>query len=491
MKEVNSSNEISAMASRSLVILIGRTSFLQIFSLIGIFFLTQYLSPTEFGVFFLVNELVGILTYFSDVGLSASLIQQKSPPNLQDLRTSFTIQQLLFGTLSLISLSLSPLLYKFYHWDHSTLVLWIAVIVGFLMASLKTIPSVIIERSLRFEKLVMVETVETILFYSIAVMLAIRGWGIASYTVAVLCRGLAGLITIYIINPWPVGFAFDRNSIHKLFKFGVPYQVNTIIAAIKDRLLNVILGGVVGTYGLGLLGWAQTWSQKPLRFISDNVTRVTFPAFARLQDDPEKLKSALVKMFFFSAASVFPFVIGAAIILSPLTQIIPRYDKWQPGIFLFYLYTINSLWAAISTPATNALAAIGHIKIVTKLMIMWTVLTWGVVAPLGIWFGYQGVAIGVSLISFASIIPIFILHQKIPFSLHQAFHAPFFATILMILAGVASLHYLQTPSITTLFIIILICATTYLTALKYLAPRMLAAMLSKLYTSIWQKSSSS
>ncbi len=484
MKVDNSANEISTKAARSLVLLISRTGFLQVFSLIGIFFLTQYLTPMEFGIFFLVNELVGILGYFSDVGLSASLIQQRLAPTLRDLRTSFTIQQLLFGVLCLLGLAISPLLARFYQWESTALWLWVAVLLGFLLASLKTIPSVLIERSLKFEKLVIVETVETILFYSVAVYFAIQGWGLTSYALAVLVRGISGLVIIYLISPWPIGFAWDKSSISKLLKFGVPYQLNTIIAAIKDRLLNVILGGVVGAHGLGLLGWAQTWSQKPLRFVSDNVTRVTFPALSQLQDNPDRLKSAITKMLFFSSVVVFPFVIGSGVILSPLIELIPRYDKWQPAVPLFYLYALNSLWAAISTPATNALAAIGHIKTVTKLMIMWTILTWGVVAPLAWLYGYQGVAYGVGIISFASVVPLMILRRYVRYSVKDSLLPPLISSSLMALVGISLVQSL-TPSWGMIALTIMVSALVYSVLIKLLAPRLVQDLFTKLTKSLW------
>ena len=53
-----------------------------------------------------------------------------------------------------------------------------ALAFGFFLASLKTIPSVLLERDLKFEFLVLVELAETLIFYLIAVALAWRGFGV-------------------------------------------------------------------------------------------------------------------------------------------------------------------------------------------------------------------------------------------------------------------------------------------------------------------------
>ncbi len=417
-----------------LMVLISRSIFLQLIALGGFFFLTTFLDVSEIGLFFAVGEIVAILGYFSDIGLAAALIQRQEKLHLIDLRTTFTLQQILVTSLCLLVLIFTPQISAYFNLaDQGVWLLW-ALTGGFFLASLKTIPSVLLERHLKFDKLVIVESVETILFYTIAVLMAWQGKGVISYALAVLVRGLAGVVTIYLLSPWKIGFAFSRSTLKQLFGFGVPYQANTLIAMIKDRFLNLLLFKLIGAQGMGIIGWAQTWSQKPLRFITDNVTKVTFPAFSRLQTDHESLSRSVEKMLFFSAVLIFPVLIGAGVMAQPLIDFIPRYQKWQPALLAFYLYLFNSGWAAISTPITNTLAAIGHIKVVSKLMIMWTVLTWTIIAPLAYFFGYNGVAAGVAIVAVSSVVPIWLLLRYIKFNITDNLLRPLVASLIMGLA---------------------------------------------------------
>jgi O-antigen/teichoic acid export membrane protein len=422
---------IKHRSASGLMVLISRSVFLQLVALGGFFFLSTFLTIEEIGLFFAVNEIIAILGYFSDIGLAAALIQRQKSLTLADIRTTFTIQQILVTILCLLVVLLTPRIATFFNFSQSGIWLLQALTVGFFLASLKTIPSVLLERQLKFDKLVIVETAETIIFYLIAVSLSWRGYGIASYAAAVLARGLIGAIIIYSISPWSIGFAFSKTTIRELMNFGLPYQANTIIALIKDRFLNLLLFRLIGAGGMGIIGWAQTWSQKPLRFLSDNITKVTFPAFSRLQKQPNKLARTVNKMLFFSSVLIFPTLIGAGLLAQPLIDILPRYQKWQPALFAFYLYLFNSGWAAISTPITNTLAAIGHIKLVSKLMIMWTVLTWTIIAPLAYFYGYNGVALGVAIVSTSSIVPIYLLHRHVKFNFINNVLKPLIAGALM------------------------------------------------------------
>ena len=72
-----------------------RTAFVYVIAIIATAILGVYLDPAEFGIYFVVLSVIGIFTFLSDVGLAAALIQKKKEPTLSDLKTAFTVQQIL------------------------------------------------------------------------------------------------------------------------------------------------------------------------------------------------------------------------------------------------------------------------------------------------------------------------------------------------------------------------------------------------------------
>ena len=188
---------VKARSVTGVVTLVSRSFVIQIISTIGFFLLTVFLGRPEIGLFIAVNDLVSILGYFSDIGLAASLIQKKARVTLTDLRTTFTLQQILVVVLLSLSLSLSQFLFSYYHVSGSGTWLFYSLLTAFFLASLKTIPSVVLERQLQFRTLAAVEVAETIIFYLVAVVLAWQGRGVTSYAWAVILRGLIGTSLIY------------------------------------------------------------------------------------------------------------------------------------------------------------------------------------------------------------------------------------------------------------------------------------------------------
>lgn len=420
---------VKSRAVKGIAALTGRTLFLQSVALIATFALTVFLSPSQYGVFFLVSAVVNFFAYFGDIGLAAALIQKKERVTQEELRTTFTVQQLLVLVLLTAIFLLTPVFGRFYGLSQEGIYLLWALAFSLLLSSLKTIPSVLLERELDFNKLVIPQIVETVLFYGVAAYLAWQGFGITSFTAAVLVRGVAGLILIYLLRPWLPGIAFSKASLRGLLRFGVPYQANTLLAVVKDDGMTAVLGGILGTAGIGLLGWAQKWAQAPLRFFMDQVIKVTFPAYSRMQDKKKELETAVSRSIFFVCLLVFPTLVGLVLLAPPLTQIIPRYEKWQPALLALFLISINSAWAAVSTPLTNLFNAIGKITITLRLMIMWAGLTWLFLPALALVYGVNGAAAGFALVGTSSAVAIFIARRFVSFDLIGSVGKPLLASL--------------------------------------------------------------
>jgi PST family polysaccharide transporter len=401
------------------IALSSRTLLLQIVSFISTFILTVLLTPEMFGVFFVVSAVISFLTYFSDIGLAAALIQKKEEPTNEELSGVFTLQNILVLTLILLAFLLSGFISEFYTLNHDEIILYHSLLFSFFLSSLKTIPSVLLERRLEFTKLIFPQLIETIAFYFIAIICAYSGLGVLSFAYAALTRGAIGTILIYIISPWRISLSLSIDSMKKLISFGIPFQTNSLLALIKDDLMTVFLGKILPFNQLGYIGWAKKWAEAPLRLIMDSIIRVTFPTYSRLQHDKKILGKAIHQSIFFLSVFIFPLVISMLIVIRPLIEIIPKYSKWEPALISFYIFSISTVFASFSTPITNALNAIGKIKITLYLMIFWTTLTW-IFVPTFIYFiGFNGMAYAILIISLTGVIPMLIIRKYVDFSPFQ------------------------------------------------------------------------
>ncbi len=461
---------IKQRSIRGIFALTSRTFVIQVISFIATFILTIYLTPQVFGIFFVVSAVIAFLSYFSDVGLAAALIQKKDSITNDDLKTTFTIQQGLVISIVLLALLLSVNIGKFYNFGSDGVLLFQALAISFFLSSLKTIPSIILERDLNFQKLVIPQIVETLVFNAVVVYLAINGFGIASFTYAVLARGLSGLIVMYFISPWKVSVGFSKESAKKLLTFGVPFQLNSLLALIKDDLFIAYLGKVLPIAQVGYIGFAQKWAFTPLRLIMDNVIRITFPSFSRLQNEKDVLTKAIEKSIFATSFLIFPALFGLVILSPYFVNLIPKYLKWEPALLSLAFFSMNAALSSISTPLTNALNAIGKIKITLYLMVFWTIATW-VMTPLFIvMYGFNGVSFASALISLSVVIVIYLVRRYVKFDIFKATIYPLVSSIVMGLA-VYFLSSIFVTSILTLIFMILLGAVIYFLCVFILAKK--------------------
>lgn len=426
--------DIAAVTKRSIrgvFALTSRTFIIQLVGFASNLLLTIFLSPSVFGVYFVVSAAIAFLSYFSDIGLAAALIQKKEQITEDDLKTTFTIQQILVVSVVAIALLSSSFVSSFYHLQGEEILLFQALAISFFLSSLKTIPSILMERELRFEKLVIPQIVEVLFFNVTAVFLAWKGFGVTAFTVAVLARGLSGLIAIYIINPWRIRLGLSKDVARKLLSFGIPFQANSFLGLIKDDLFVAYLGKALPIAQVGYIGFAQKWAYMPLRLIMDNVIRITFPSFSRLQNEKDVLKKAIEKAIFASCFIIFPALTGLVILSTHFVEFIPKYEKWEPAVISLFFFAVNAAFSSISTPLTNALNAIGKIKVTLYLMVFWTVATW-VLTPIFIAiYGFNGVAIASALISLSIVGVVVITKRYINFSVLSTVTVPIISTAIM------------------------------------------------------------
>ena len=219
--------KIKSQTTTNIIFLTLRNFGIQAISTLGFFILTIILGTGEVGLFAIVAESIGVLGYFSDVGLASALIQQKEEPDTLSLRTTFTVQQILVF-LCLVAVAIFyPSLSQSKNYGSREMWIMLSLCFSFAVASLKTIPSVKLERHLNFKLISTIDIIENTIFYVLAVSFALLGFGVYSYAIATFIKSTIGLIVIYSFSPWPLGFAFSYPTAKKLFSFGIPFQLNS------------------------------------------------------------------------------------------------------------------------------------------------------------------------------------------------------------------------------------------------------------------------
>src|SRR3990167_3963056 len=394
-------SEISHRAVSGVMVLTVRKFLLKAVNYIGSIILARLLLPEIFGIFAIVSFIITFFGFFSDVGLGAALIQKKEKLDNKDLSVTFTLQQILVVSVTILIWLTAPLFAAKYNLGLQGTWLLRVFSLSLFLTSLKTIPSILLERKLQFKRLIWPEVVEVISFQVIAVVLAYMGFAVWSFIVALLVRSFFGAIVLFYLSPWKISFAWDKTIAKRLVSFGIPYNLNGFIATIKDAVMPVFVGAVSGAAAVGYLNWALTFSKLPILFMSD-IFRVNFPTYARIQHDKERLSKAISKTIRFTNLFLFPAVFMLAATAKPIVTLIFT-DKWLPALPAFYLHLLGILVVGISNTFMDTFWAMGKTKIAVKLLVVYTVLNWATSVPLVYRYGFIGAMAGSVIVLLVSL----------------------------------------------------------------------------------------
>ncbi len=439
--------------TRGFLSLTLRKAVLDVISFVTIYVILASVLPFSLlGVFVIASGILTFFSYFSDFGLAGAIIQKKEVTE-DDLKTTFLIQEIIAALITVLVWFFAPVLAQYYNFDEGGMWLIRILGIGFFLTSLKVIPSVILERELRFEKVVWTDIIEAIVFNGLLIYLSFNNYGIWAFNWAILAQRITGLITIYTLAPWKVRVGFSKQAARELFHFGIPFQLNSLLALLKDRLTPLITAFILGSEKTGYVSWAQGIANRPLEVMSI-VIRITFPAFSRLQHDKDALRSIVEKALFLTVTLLYPVLFGMMAVLPIFIEVMGK-QKFQPTMPLIYIFIFASFWAIPSTTFTNVLSAVGKIKITLVLMVMWTLLTWILAPVFAFYFDYIGVAVAYLIISFTSIIPIVIVSRMYKIDVITTIIKPFLASALMAIILFAISLYLPKNILILVSLIIL------------------------------------
>lgn len=407
--------EVRSLAVRGVGVMILRSVAQRGLQIFGNILLLRWLSIETFGLYAIISFLVGMAGFFSDLGVGASFVQRRERLTEGDLRTAFTanfgLNIIFVGALWL----LTPLLVDVYNASPDAIWPIRAMSLSILFSTFTAVPVINLERSLRIKQLSVTDIVGQVIYVAVAIPLAyrFRAPGFAErhaveavwvlVWAAIAAKAVNSIVLMYIA-PWRPRFGWDREAIKHLVRFGLPYQLNGFVNAMKDNFIPTFVALSVGARAVGYLVWAVGMVTNAL-FLMPIVSRITFPAFARLQHDEDALRDAIERSIRWISAAVIPTTMLLAAFARQLVEHVYG-PKWEPGLPSFYLLCIPMINAAYSTVMVSALFSVGRAKVVLRLTLIWASAGWLLGVPLTLAIGLHGFALAMSIVSWLSILSV-------------------------------------------------------------------------------------
>lgn len=353
--------------------------------------LARLLAPQIFGVYAIVSFVVQFFSVFGEVGLGAALIQKKENLEQRELSSIFWFQQGIAWGLALVLMLAAPLLVTFYP-SLPPVSVWLvrAMAVSLVVSSLKSVPVLLLERNLDFNRIAYIDIAESVSFHTVAVILAYAGYGVWSFVIAAIFRSVSSVSIVFFCSRWRPSCEFDFVAVRRLLHFGIPYQGNNVLAFVKDAVTPVFVGIYAGSAAVGFVNWAKSFAFSPL-MLSEIFGRVAFPAFSRIQENRELLTRTVERSIRMMTLIMFPVT---AIIFAAAPEIIQLVytAKWLPALPAFYFFCTSPMAIGIMLPMYSAILAVGNSRVLLWMMFLLLLLEWGIGIPAVLYAGFNGIS---------------------------------------------------------------------------------------------------
>lgn len=177
-------------------------------------------------------------------------------------------------------------------------------------------------------------------------------------------------------------------------------MVSALIDTSYNNLYSLFIGKI---YSSSALGYFNRGEQLPKLFVSNiswAIQSVMFPTLSSYQDNRQMVKNILRKSIATSAFTIFPVMIGLAVIADPLIRVLLT-EKWLPSVPYLQIFCFAYALFPIHSANLQAIAALGRSDIFLKLELIKK--TVGVVIILvSFQYGMYAIALGLFVNSLIS-----------------------------------------------------------------------------------------
>jgi len=436
--------------------------------------LARLLLPSAYGLVAIVWTFTGFAFLFNDLGIGAALVQSRTI-NESDASTAFGINAAVGVALTLIVLGLSEPLSALVHQPEVAGLLALAS-VGFMLSN-TTVPTALLERRMRFRVVAAIDLGTMVLGLAISVTAAALGVGAKSLVIGPLVTMGSSTVFSFLAAGWLPRARPTRESAHKLFSFGKHVTGFNVINYWARNGDNLLIGRFVGASELGFYNRAYMLMLMPVSQVTGVLGRVLLPVFSAMQDDPDRLRAAVLRVSRASGVLFFPLVLGLAATAHNFV-LVAFGPNWAGAIPLVAILAISAAPQILTAMSGLLSQAVGRTRLLS---------TWGNLSSLsviaamlvGLPWGAEGVAIALAARAYL-LLPLSLETARLSIGLGtvafvRASAVPFTVACVMAII-VAALGFLLTPMLgpaACLALQVVVGAVVYLRVLKLAAPRAL------------------
>jgi PST family polysaccharide transporter len=333
--------------------------------------LARLLAQEDFGIAGYALVMIGFLEVLEGLGVGSAVIYYGDDE--ERLNTAFWLGLAVGISLFGLSWIVAPLAGAFFQ-DPRAVPVTRMLGLEFPISALGLVPSALLTKRLAFGRKFVPDIARAIFKGVASIAFALMGFGAWSLIWGQLIGLTVEVIVYWVVVPWRPAFRFSRHLFTSLFSYGTSI---VSVDALGILLLNVdylLIGRFMGAAALGTYTLAFRVPELLIKQFSGIVSRVTFPVYTKMKEDPQALRYGFLTTMRYLTMITIPLGLGLALVSKPFV-IVFFTEKWAEAIPVMSAISLYTLFRSLFFNAGGVYKAQGRPGLLTKLSLLQAVVS--------------------------------------------------------------------------------------------------------------------
>ena len=379
---------------RNLLWMSGGNGLSAILKLLVLAVLGRLLTPEDFGLVGAALTIVALAEVFGRIGIAPSIVQA---PDL-------TLAMIKTGMVTTIAAGaiVAGLVYAFANriaalYAIPELDRFIEVFsLLFVVRGVGLVSEALLLRRMQFRALAGIAVVTYLIGYAVvSVSMALMGFGAWALVAGQICQVVLQTAMFLRLAPDAIQFGFDYSKFRQMMRFGIGVTLSKTANYVAQNADYFIVGRYLGATNLGYYTRAYLLLSQPAQLVGGTANEVLFPAMSAVQSAPERLSRGLNLALKLCALIQVPATV-LLIVTAPEVVAVLIGDQWDSVVLPFRILVASLYFRTAYKFLATLLRASGNVYYNSAWQ--WSYAALVIVgASLGVPWGLEGVALGVSL----------------------------------------------------------------------------------------------
>lgn len=298
----------------------------QVLSVGATLVLTRILAPEDFGIVAAANSLLALSALVLAMGIGAAVVAR--PQLTADwTATMFWFAATAGGLVSCMFVFAAPLLARLFGLPDAGPYL-AALAPTILLGLTASVPLALLRRRLAFARYWSVHSIAMVVYVTVQVVLAVRGWGAWAVIAGQIALSVTTFLGALIASRYVPVLSFTPRFVREELRFGGAMLGNSALTYGAKNADYWVVGNLLGASTLGAYYLAYVLPDIFVQRVTKIVDTVLVPVFARSAGDAARTRRVYIESVRLQAGIGVPAMVGLAVLAVPVVELCFG-DRWS------------------------------------------------------------------------------------------------------------------------------------------------------------------